>query len=312
MECAVDEVSNTKICNACKQEKPSIDFAFRKDQQRFRSTCRKCKSEHNKKRKKILPDPGLMFKACRNCGAEKPLHDFHFNGRSRDGYSAACKECAIGVSRKWREENAEHSEIQRATYREANREKLRLNAKEYRKKNPEAAARGIAALRQWTIDNPDKAKESVRKAGERFKERYPDRIKTAQHKTRQKNKVKIAERFKEYRANNRELYRESTKRWCRNNPEKKKALDARRKARERDAEGFFTGEDLARIRIAQRDRCGCCKAKLNGKGEADHIIALANGGNNWPSNIQLLCSPCNNRKRAKDPITFMQEMGYLL
>jgi 5-methylcytosine-specific restriction endonuclease McrA len=312
MRCAVDEVSNIKICNACNQEKPLTDFQFRIDQQRFRSTCRKCKSVVNKKREKNLPDVNLMFKACRVCGAEKPAADFHLNGRSKDGYSAAFKPCAIGISRKWREENSDYSEIQRATYRKNNRERLRLNAREYRAKNPEAATRGIAAMRRWAVENPDKARQSMRKAGARYKEKNPERIKETQRLSRQKHKKKNAERHKSYRAEHRELYRESTKRWYKNNPEKKKALDARRKARERDAEGNYTGGDLKRIRAAQGDKCACCKCRLNGKGDADHIQPLAKGGNNWPSNIQLLCSPCNNRKRAKDPIDFMQSLGYLL
>lgn len=44
----------------------------------------------------------------------------------------------------------------------------------------------------------------------------------------------------------------------------------------------------------------------------DHIKALARGGSNWPSNLQLTCGPCNNRKRAIDPIEFARRNGRLI
>jgi 5-methylcytosine-specific restriction endonuclease McrA len=44
----------------------------------------------------------------------------------------------------------------------------------------------------------------------------------------------------------------------------------------------------------------------------DHKIALANGGTNDRSNIELLCPPCNLRKHAKDPIVWARENGRLL
>lgn len=61
----------------------------------------------------------------------------------------------------------------------------------------------------------------------------------------------------------------------------------------------------------QRWKCVVCKQKLV-KYEVDHIYPLSLGGGNESSNLQLLCVRCNRRKSAKNPIDFMQSMGYLL
>jgi 5-methylcytosine-specific restriction endonuclease McrA len=97
-----------------------------------------------------------------------------------------------------------------------------------------------------------------------------------------------------------------------NNPDKVRKHWADRRAREIGAEGTHTADDIDRIREAQRDRCACCRVKLHGGGHVYHIVALSKGGSNWPSNIQLLCEPCNLSKKAKDPIEFMQSRGKLL
>ena len=63
--------------------------------------------------------------------------------------------------------------------------------------------------------------------------------------------------------------------------------------------------------VLQRGMCAYCKAKISTY-HVDHIIPLASGGSNDKHNIQLLCPPCNQGKRAKHPIDFAQQMGLLL
>jgi 5-methylcytosine-specific restriction endonuclease McrA len=83
-----------------------------------------------------------------------------------------------------------------------------------------------------------------------------------------------------------------------------------RRARVNNAEGFHTADDIAEITARQKGRCACCKKRR--KLTVDHIIALINGGSNWPRNIQMLCKSCNSKKSRRDPVEFMQSMGALL
>lgn len=118
--------------------------------------------------------------------------------------------------------------------------------------------------------------------------------------------------FKEWYAANAEREREKIRVKRAKNPESFAIHGRNRRARVRAAEGNHTVEDVKRIRSLQKDRCGYCPTILKGRGHVDHIIALANGGTNWPSNLQLLCKPCNIAKKARDPIEFAQSLGMLL
>ena len=105
--------------------------------------------------------------------------------------------------------------------------------------------------------------------------------------------------------------------WRKDHPEEVIAGVNRRRARKLQAGGSHTAEDIRRIRRQQRDKCAYCKKLLNGRGEVDHIKPLAptdgsKPGTNHASNLQLLCMPCNRRKRARDPIDFAQSIGFLL
>ena len=70
---------------------------------------------------------------------------------------------------------------------------------------------------------------------------------------------------------------------------------------------------IAILFAKQRGLCPVCRAQLKIKGRhIDHVISLAAGGGNDPSNLQLLCPPCNLSKGTKDPVLFMQSRGFLL
>lgn len=84
-----------------------------------------------------------------------------------------------------------------------------------------------------------------------------------------------------------------------------------KESRRRGATGKFTKADIDRLFLFQKGKCTVCKDRLV-KFDVDHVMPLALGGTNDPSNLQLLCPPCNNVKGAKHPVQFMQERGMLL
>ena len=129
---------------------------------------------------------------------------------------------------------------------------------------------------------------------------------------RAKVQKKINARQRRWRASNNQKMRIYQKRYYDKNREKMVHLQHVRRARILKIEGFHTKNDVLLILSKQKHKCAICKCKLDGKHEVDHIIAVAKGGSNWPSNLQMLCRPCNRRKSARDPIDHMQSLGFLL
>lgn len=156
----------------------------------------------------------------------------------------------------------------------------------YRERDPEWWASYMA---KWREENPGKPREYYWNEPEKYRKR---------------SRQNYHENKPRHRANNRRYKRE--------NPEANVAREQRRRARERNAPGDHTADDVKRIYRQQRGRCLNCRASLKDGYHVDHIVPLARGGSNWPGNLQLLCPPCNIAKGAKDPIEWAQKNGRLL
>lgn len=92
------------------------------------------------------------------------------------------------------------------------------------------------------------------------------------------------------------------------NPEKRKAISHRRRARVTGAGGSFTAQQWVDLRNLYGNQCLCChrtEAELTVVGlllVPDHVLPIAKGGTNNISNIQPLChgkEGCNNSKGTK-------------
>lgn len=115
--------------------------------------------------------------------------------------------------------------------------------------------------------------------------------------------------LRDWRRRNSVSARRSVSRWRSSNPLFGRAKSARREARKRNAGGRLTAADIKRQLERQDYLCAYCEDDLRVVGShTDHVIALANGGSNEPSNILMACPTCNVRKGVMCPMAFRQSL----
>lgn len=81
-----------------------------------------------------------------------------------------------------------------------------------------------------------------------------------------------------------------------------------RRARECNAEGQFSLEEVKELFGRQDGRCAYCKTSIADGYQIDHVIALARGGTNWIDNIALACTTCNRRKGTMTATEFLRRL----
>jgi 5-methylcytosine-specific restriction endonuclease McrA len=250
----------------------------------------------------------MSQKTCTKCNLTKPYSDFYKKkAKTRDGYRPSCKECDKAATQAWYAANSERA---RAYARE--------NNWKWRAANPE---KKYAQNRAWYLANIEKSRASTSK----WAKANPDKIKARYLRTYDKEKSRLMANAwraanpgraniisSRWRAQNPEKMRECQQNWLNRHPGIQRVWGAARRARVLQAEGSHSTRDIKRLFSLQRGHCAACRKSIKPGYEIDHIIALARGGSNYPSNLQLLCPKCNAQKHAKDPIDFMQSRGYLL
>lgn len=128
----------------------------------------------------------------------------------------------------------------------------------------------------------------------------------------QVNREAAIQESRNWYASNKGKAAKAMRKWVEVNKDKANVIWRNRRARKREADGTHSIEDVERMRSLQKNKCACCHADLNKSGfHVDHVVALASGGSNDVSNLQILCPTCNLKKGCKNPIDFMQEKGFL-
>jgi 5-methylcytosine-specific restriction endonuclease McrA len=214
------------------------------------------------------------------------------NGHKAPRYTSA-KTCAMCAY--------ELAEVKRATIRQKLNEAQRLFYARHREEMAERA-------RKYRSRDPEGRNKKRR-------EEYAENLAQERERKRQwkiQNREKVLAANRAWYAKNAEKSKKTSRDWQKANPDYVLTNTRNRRARRSGAEGAFTQEDISGIRKAQHDKCAYCRKKLLGKGHVDHIIALVNGGSNWPRNLQLLCQPCNSSKHARDPVEFAQSRGMII
>jgi 5-methylcytosine-specific restriction endonuclease McrA len=158
--------------------------------------------------------------------------------------------------------------------------------------------------------------ECSRLAEARFRTENPEAVSERNRRFYIKNAEDMRRRFAKYYNKNREFIMQKARvraiQWYQANKATAIVYSRNRKARVRAAEGRHTAADVQRIFAAQRGKCAHCRISIKAGYHVDHIQPISRGGANWPRNLQLLCAPCNLRKKAADPIDFARREGKLL
>lgn len=188
-----------------------------------------------------------------------------------------CIECCLEEWRDWSKENPE---------------RVRERTKKWQAANPDWVSN---YKREWERKNADRLKEQRKVRNE------PKRHEIAEKKRAyfQKNRVRLIEQSCQWQRKNKQKVKERSYRWRDKNPEAFRAIMHRRRAKKASAEGFYIGKDIIALFQSQRGLCNGCTRPLPKSYHVDHIFALSRGGSNWPSNLQLLCAPCNTSKGTK-------------
>lgn len=178
----------------------------------------------------------MAVKKCTKCGEVKPFSDFHKRAASRDGLMPICNKCNIRKSQdRYKSNPALKREYDRA----------------YRAKNYESLQK------RWLKYASDNADAANRRAAE-YREKFPERVKAAE-----KQRLATEAGWQKHMARQR--------RWRKNNPDKRAALVAVRRAKKAKAtpawaNSFFIGEAY---RLAKQR-----EAATGIKWHVDHTVPL--------------------------------------
>lgn len=223
----------------------------------------------------------VMHKVCIRCGIKKEASLFGKSPahKNKDGIRQPCKECR---------------KIERDSPEE--KEKSRIRGKKYRMANKDRKA---FADSEYYKNNKSRIQEYLRNYYEKNKEKIKDRAREYVRTNSEANKIKCVIWYRRNTERAKEYYRKTY-------PLRKEQFNAysrTRRSRKRNAEGFHTEADIKELFVNQGGKCNGCLDDLYKTGKqkyhVDHIIPLSRGGNNWPTNLQLLCPSCNLSKHDK-------------
>lgn len=164
----------------------------------------------------------------------------------------------------------------------------------------------------WVDAHPEQRKAHVQKYDHSehgrvrrkdWEQKTAPRLKERRHENYEKNKDRELALMAEWRKNNPEQSKSIKKKYAQTEQGRRKSLETthRRLARKHNAPGgHFTWDEFEKVCQEFDYTClSCLKVLPFDEIEADHVVALANGGSDDIWNIQPLCRSCNPRKGKK-------------
>ena len=230
------------------------------------------------------------IKQCSKCKEELPKSSFSPDKRALDELQRVCRKCT--------------SQRRKELYWK-NPEKARLKRRIYFKENSEICK---------TIDKKTRLKN--RKKLLQGKRDYYDKIKLDpdwqmhQKAKRLEDKIKKSLYDKEYRLKNSLLQVQKSRQCVLSNPEKRRAILSKYKAKRRlqemiECDSISEVTDWLKV---QEKFCFYCKKGCEESYHVDHYMPLTRGGKHQIINLKIACPTCNTRKNSKLPEDFIAQL----
>lgn len=147
-------------------------------------------------------------------------------------------------------------------------------------------------------------RDAILERQKRYHALYKDVLSAKALSYRKLNRAAAARNSREWREANPGRNEQAVKQWLRKNPMKAREYSNARRTRKIGAAGRYTPNDVAALMLRQSGRCQYCCVILGNDLHVDHIVALVNGGTNYPSNICLACPTCNRMKHTSSAEEF--------
>lgn len=246
------------------------------------------------------------MKRCSVCEEEKltaePNCAFYRDKNKKDGLSASCKECAKARARRWNSDNKIRvSQRKKKMYDPVkNRERHRIR----REKNPELVKKqNRRAQAKLRTEKPALVKTRKRRSFNRNPGNVRIQQNRAQKKYRLNNHDLVLERARIDRIERHEIILQQQQAWRTTNRDTVNNYARTRRARNANASGVCSVEQLHARILMYGSRCWVCREKFKA---IDHLMPLVLGGSNWPANLRPICNACNSRKGAAHPRSLLK------
>ena len=201
------------------------------------------------------------MKKCNHCNITKSINDFPKKTSSPDGHYTFCRQCKA---------------IKDKAYREANKQKLKVKAKEYAYRNSE----GIALKNKLKYHSASPEEVEIRKEKKRvYNLNAPASVK---------------ERKRSY---DRDYFASEAGKLVTT-----RSIHKRRAQKLSSSDESITNKALQALKMSQNFECAYCSKLLDFSipfsVHLDHVIPLSKGGKHTLNNVVCSCASCNLKKSS--------------
>ena len=288
--------SGVKICSICKKGLPADEFHFyRKSSNRdgLHYACRECEGGKFSQ-SKLIAKQG--YKICYKCNEELPSTDEYFaeDNRNKDGIKGQCRKCLLGYTRLYQKEHPEATRRYSKKYSDTHKVVLAERGKQWRDRNIEYR---VEYHKQYRDENRELLNERSRLQYKKNGERY--------RLYRKENREPLAERGRLYYKENRAARAEHNRQYAKLNPEKRRVICQRYKAKKKKLPHTFTVNQWQKAKLHFDNKCAFCGEEV--PLTMEHFVAVTKDGEFTKENIFPTCQSCNSSKYTHDCLVWFRK-----